>query len=115
MELTMGIGEGPVELRMGFDPFFHAHFASVARTAALVARDLAAGQDLAQEAFTRVLERWADMESNDHARNSCTRSRSTWLVPTSGSTDGLPLRAPRSRRCREHQRDRRRRRLVGDE
>jgi RNA polymerase sigma factor (sigma-70 family) len=69
MELTMGIGEGPVELRMGFDAFFHASFAGVARTAALVARDPAAGPDLAQEAFTRVLERWADMESNDHARN----------------------------------------------
>ena len=69
MELTMGIGEDPVEVRMDFDPFFHVHFEGVARTAALVARDPAAGQDLAQEAFTRVLERWVDMASDDHARN----------------------------------------------
>jgi DNA-directed RNA polymerase specialized sigma24 family protein len=33
------------------------HFERVARAAALVIRDAAAGQDLAQEAFTRSLER----------------------------------------------------------
>ena len=69
MELGIGLGAGTVELRMDFDPFFHAHFEKVARAAALVTRDPAAGQDLAQEAFTRLLERWGDMESDDHARN----------------------------------------------
>ncbi len=69
MELKVGVEEDPVELRMDFDPFFHAHFEKVARAGALVIRDAAAGQDLAQEAFTRLLERWGDMVSNDHARN----------------------------------------------
>jgi RNA polymerase sigma factor (sigma-70 family) len=69
MELGMGLGTGTVELRMEFDPFFHAHFEKVARAAALVTRDAAAGQDLAQEAFMRLLERWGTMESDDHARN----------------------------------------------
>lgn len=69
MELGMGLGAGTVALRMEFDPFFHAHFEKVARAAALVTRDAAAGQDLAQEAFMRLLERWGTMESDDHARN----------------------------------------------
>jgi RNA polymerase sigma-70 factor (ECF subfamily) len=69
MELGIGLGAGTVELRMEFDPFFHAHFEKVARAAALVTRDAAAGQDLAQEAFMRLLERWDTMESDDHARN----------------------------------------------
>lgn len=69
MELGMGLGAGTVELRMDFDPFFHAHFEKVARAAALVTRDAAAGQDLAQEAFMRLLERWGTMESDVHARN----------------------------------------------
>ena len=69
MELTVNVGEGPVEVRMGFDAFFHAHVERVARAAALVARDPGAGQDLAQEAFARALERWGSMASDDHARN----------------------------------------------
>jgi hypothetical protein len=27
------------------------------------------GQDLAQEAYARLFERWSDMESENHARN----------------------------------------------
>jgi RNA polymerase sigma-70 factor (ECF subfamily) len=69
MELTMNVGDDPVEVRTGFDPFFHEHFERVARAAALVARDPAAGQDLAQEAFARALERWGALTSDDHARN----------------------------------------------
>jgi RNA polymerase sigma-70 factor (ECF subfamily) len=69
MELAVGLGEGTVEPRMDFDPFFHAHVQKVARAAALVTRDAGAGQDLAQEAFTQLLERWTDMRSDDHARN----------------------------------------------
>jgi RNA polymerase sigma factor (sigma-70 family) len=52
-----------------FDSFFREHFPGVARAAALVARDLWVGQDLAQEAFVRLHPRWRDMESLDHARN----------------------------------------------
>lgn len=53
----------------GFDAFFHAQVASVARAAALIAGDAASGQDLAQEAFIRLLARWDAMASPDHARN----------------------------------------------
>ena len=69
MELTVDLAGDAVERRTDFDPFFHIHFDKVARAASLVTRDAAAGQDLAQEAFTRLLERWGDMESDDHARN----------------------------------------------
>ncbi len=51
-----------------FDTFFRETFVVVARAAALVARDPGAGQDLAQEAFFRLYERWARMESAEHAR-----------------------------------------------
>jgi RNA polymerase sigma factor (sigma-70 family) len=52
-----------------FDSFFREHFPRVARAAALVAGDVATGQDLAQEAFVRLHPRWEEMESLDHARN----------------------------------------------
>jgi RNA polymerase sigma factor (sigma-70 family) len=52
-----------------FDTFFRTYFPGVARAAALVARDPSTGQDLAQEAFARLFERWDDMVSVDHARN----------------------------------------------
>jgi RNA polymerase sigma factor (sigma-70 family) len=53
----------------GFEAIFRAWFAKVARTAALIARDPAAGPDLAQEAFTRLYTHWDEMSSEDHARN----------------------------------------------
>jgi RNA polymerase sigma-70 factor (ECF subfamily) len=52
-----------------FDSFFRTCFPGVARAAALVARDPSTGQDLAQEAFARLYQRWHDMTSVDHARN----------------------------------------------
>jgi RNA polymerase sigma factor (sigma-70 family) len=52
-----------------FDTFFRTLFPGVARAAALVARDPSTGQDLAQEAFARLYQRWHDMASLDHARN----------------------------------------------
>jgi RNA polymerase sigma factor (sigma-70 family) len=51
-----------------FDPFFRTTFPGVARAAALVARDPGTGQELAQEAFFRLFERWSDMRSEEHAR-----------------------------------------------
>jgi RNA polymerase sigma factor (sigma-70 family) len=51
-----------------FDDFFSETFAGVSRAAALVARDRGTGQDLAQEAFFRLYERWREMESAEHAR-----------------------------------------------
>jgi RNA polymerase sigma factor (sigma-70 family) len=52
-----------------FDTFFRTYFPGVARAAALVARDPSTGQDLAQEAFARLYQRWHDMTSSEHARN----------------------------------------------
>ena len=51
-----------------FDAFFRDAFAGVARAAALVARDPGVGQELAQEAFFRLYERWGRIESLEHAR-----------------------------------------------
>jgi hypothetical protein len=42
-----------------FEPFFRQTFPGVARAAALVARDAGTGQELAQEAFFRLYERWS--------------------------------------------------------
>ena len=67
--LALGVRNERVEATEDFDSFFRAHFERVARGAALVARDLGTGQDLAQEAFARLFERWGDMDSEDHARN----------------------------------------------
>lgn len=67
--LALEMGGVAVGARMDFDSFFIDHFERVARAAALVARDPAMGQDLAQEAFARLFERWGDMRSEDHARN----------------------------------------------
>src|SRR5437899_10051390 len=63
-----------VDVRVGavvlgeFDTFFRDTFPGVARAAALVARDVGVGQELAQEAFFRAFERWGRMESLEHAR-----------------------------------------------
>jgi RNA polymerase sigma factor (sigma-70 family) len=51
-----------------FDDFFRSTFEPVARAAALVARDAGVGQELAQEAFFRMYERWSTFESGEHAR-----------------------------------------------
>ncbi len=51
-----------------FDVFFRDTFAGVARAAALVARDPGTGQELAQEAFLRLYERWPQIASEEHAR-----------------------------------------------
>jgi RNA polymerase sigma factor (sigma-70 family) len=51
-----------------FDSFFREAFGPVARAATLVARDPGVGQELAQEAFLRLYERWSAMQSEEHAR-----------------------------------------------
>lgn len=51
-----------------FDALFRETFVGVARAAALVARDPGVGQEVAQEAFARLLERWDQMEGSEHAR-----------------------------------------------
>jgi RNA polymerase sigma factor (sigma-70 family) len=51
-----------------FDEFFREVYPGVARAAALVARDRGTGQDLAQEAFFRLYQRWVKIGSVEHAR-----------------------------------------------
>jgi RNA polymerase sigma-70 factor (ECF subfamily) len=65
--MDVDVGIGAVVLGE-FDTFFRDTFPRVARAAALVARDAGVGQELAQEAFFRVFERWGRMESLEHAR-----------------------------------------------
>lgn len=70
MELEVDLDEAPVARVMDFDPFFLDHFQKVARAAAFVTRDAGVGQELAQEAFIQLLQRWSSMGgSDDHARN----------------------------------------------
>jgi RNA polymerase sigma-70 factor (ECF subfamily) len=70
VELDVDLDETrAADVALEFDPFFHAHFVTVARAAAFVVRDEGIGQELAQEAFVRALQRWGDMASADHARN----------------------------------------------
>lgn len=69
MELEVDLDEAPVERVTDFDPFFLDHFPKVARAAAFVTRDAGVGQELAQEAFIQLLQRWPGMGSDDHARN----------------------------------------------
>ena len=69
MELGAHLRTEPGAAAADFDGFFRVQFPGVARAAALVARDIGAGQDAAQEAFARLFTRWHDMESPDHARN----------------------------------------------
>jgi RNA polymerase sigma factor (sigma-70 family) len=69
MELATAIDDDAFDVRGPFDPFFRTHFARVARAAALIAGDAGTGQDVAQEAFIRLFQRWEDMASDEHARN----------------------------------------------
>jgi len=69
MSVMAGSERQPIEVRAGFEVFFRTHFDGVARAAALIAGDLGSGQELAQEAYLRLYERWGAMTSDDHARN----------------------------------------------
>jgi RNA polymerase sigma-70 factor (ECF subfamily) len=69
MEPTPHLVDDWTDRGSDFDAFFRLHFERVARAASLVARDPGTGQDVAQEAFCRLFERWADMRSEEHARN----------------------------------------------
>ncbi len=69
MELEAHLRETTAAAPAEFDSFFRMHFPGVAKAAALVARDIGAGQDAAQESFARLYTRWHDMASEEHARN----------------------------------------------
>jgi RNA polymerase sigma factor (sigma-70 family) len=66
--MDTAVGESEASVLPSFDDFFRSTFTPVARAAALVARDSGVGQELAQEAFFRVYERWGRLESEEHAR-----------------------------------------------
>ncbi len=66
--METGITE-PAVRPVSFDAFYREWFPSVARSIALVVRDVDMGQELAQEAFVRLWPRWDRMASSDHARN----------------------------------------------
>jgi RNA polymerase sigma-70 factor, ECF subfamily len=67
---TTAEGEaGPSTAAGSFDEFFRLTFPRVARTTALAVGDFDLGQDLAQEGFTRLYQRWGRMESEAHATN----------------------------------------------
>jgi len=59
----------PTARPFAFEAFYREWFPSVARSIALVVRDVDLAQELAQEGFTRLWRRWDAMESQDHARN----------------------------------------------
>ena len=69
MDLEADVRHALVAHPLDFDDVFRAHIPGVASAAALVARDQGTGQELAQEAFARLYHRWADIASEDHARN----------------------------------------------
>lgn len=66
-----------------FDDFFRGAFPAVARAMGLTVRDFELGQDVAQEAFTKLFRKWDTIESEAHAANFVYRvalnlARSHW-------------------------------------
>jgi RNA polymerase sigma factor (sigma-70 family) len=57
-----------------FDEFFDANFEALARWAALMVRDRAVGEEVAQDAMIRVFLAWDDLETPDHALNYAYKS-----------------------------------------
>jgi RNA polymerase sigma factor (sigma-70 family) len=67
-EVGLATESGEMSATGAFDDFFRGNFPAVARTAALVARDPGTGQDVAQEAFARLFDRWDRIDGYEHAR-----------------------------------------------
>jgi RNA polymerase sigma-70 factor (ECF subfamily) len=53
----------------GFEDFYRRWFPPVARSVGLMVQNAELGQDIAQEGFRALWERWDRMASPDHARN----------------------------------------------
>jgi len=53
--------------REGFERFFRARYPQLVRACALVTLDLAAAEEIAAEAFSRLWPRWGQMHDDDHA------------------------------------------------
>ena len=66
--MAIDVDETAAAVLPDFEDFFRATFPQVAGAAALVTRDSGTGQELAQEAFFRLYERWSRMQTAEHAR-----------------------------------------------
>ena len=53
--------------REGFERFFRARYPQLVRACALVTLDVAAAEEIAAEAFSRLWPRWGLMHDDDHA------------------------------------------------
>ena len=53
--------------REGFERFFRARYPQLVRACALVTLDVAAAEEIAAEAFSRLWPRWGQMHDDDHA------------------------------------------------
>ncbi|MGZ8615094.1 MAG: sigma-70 family RNA polymerase sigma factor [Actinomycetota bacterium] len=53
--------------REGFERFFRVRFPQLVRACALVTLDVAAAEEIAAEAFSRLWPRWGQMHDDDHA------------------------------------------------
>ena len=53
--------------REGFERFFRARYPQLVRACALVTLDVAAAEEIAAEAFSRLWPRWGQMHDEDHA------------------------------------------------
>src|ERR687884_501387 len=67
-ERTAAPADGRVDVSVAgldFEDFFRAEYERLARTCLLLTGDAAEGEDLAQEAFARVFERWERVRAMD--------------------------------------------------
>jgi RNA polymerase sigma factor (sigma-70 family) len=53
--------------REGFERFFRARYPQLVKACALVTLDVAAAEEIAAEAFSRLWPRWGQMHDDDHA------------------------------------------------
>ncbi len=76
----------------GFDEFFAAAWPFAYRLAVLVTHDRAAGEDVAQEAMTRLYAGWATIERPEaYLRATIVNTAINWRRRQATSRDKLPL------------------------
>src|SRR6266540_4693676 len=71
------VSGGPGE----FEQFFRSRFAEVARAMMLAVRDRDLGEQIAAESFTRLFERWASFETENHALRFAYRTALNLATP----------------------------------
>jgi RNA polymerase sigma factor (sigma-70 family) len=95
-----GAACGDVETLREFADFYRQAWPGAVRLAGLLTQDMRVAEDLAQEAFTRVLPRWSSVESPDaYLRAAIVNACRSWqsrrhtervklpLIASQGSTD----------------------------